>query len=98
VHHHLSHSTLKRGTVARKLWKKLGPNISDFLLLPHALFLFNCDCGDTWLMCWHQARVNPEAFEGWSEVLLAKPSKFQFIEFWHYTKINLALFLKNSFI
>jgi hypothetical protein len=49
-------------------------------------------------MCWHQARVNPEAFEGWSEVLLAKPSKFQFIKFWHYTKINLALFLKNSFI
>jgi hypothetical protein len=41
VHHHLSHSTLKRGTVARKFWKKFGPNISDFLFLPHAFFLFN---------------------------------------------------------
>jgi hypothetical protein len=49
-------------------------------------------------MCWHQARVNPELFESWFEVLFVKPTKFQFIEFWHYTKFNLALFLKNSFI
>jgi hypothetical protein len=63
------------------------------------LFILSyCDCGDTCLMCWHQARVNPELFESWFEVLFVKPTKFQLIEFWHYTKFNLALFLKNSFI
>jgi hypothetical protein len=88
---------LKGGAAARELWEKLGPDIRDFLRLPHA---FNPIQKKT--LPHIPGDAHQEGYSlGWSSAGLVRAvsqrRKTWEFSFWHQQKIYLALFSKNGF-